>query len=112
MQTQLKRIKVKPIIFDDDDLSIEYTTCGQRSAQWFEQLGKVAIEWFFVAALNENLTFIAKHQRSKSIPLGLEDPIALGGQFIDSFRKHWQNRRIYWKVHTPWYNVASSSDRG
>src|SRR5579864_313269 len=78
MQTQLQRIKIKPIIFDDYYLSIEHTTCGQRSAQWFQQLRKVTIEWFFVAALDENLISIAKHKRAKTIPLGLENPIALG----------------------------------
>ena len=82
------------IIFDDDHLYIEHTTCGQRSAQWFQQLRKVTIEWFSVAALDENLISIAKHQRAKTIPLGLEDPIALGGQFVYSFREHRQDRRI------------------
>src|SRR5271168_5054648 len=112
MQTQLQSIKIKPIILNDDYLSIEHTTCGQCSAQRLQQFRKVTIEWFFVAALDENLISIAKHQRAKTIPLGLENPIALGGQFVDSFREHRQDRRIYWKVHTPWYNVASSFDRG
>ena len=100
------------MIFDDDHLSIEHTPRGQRSAQWFEQLRKVTVEWFSVAALDENLISIAKHQRAKTIPLGLENPIAFGGQFVYPFREHRQDRRIYWKVHTPWYNVASSFDRG
>src|ERR1700677_685505 len=112
MQAQLQGIKIKPIIFDDDHLSIEHTTCGQRSPQWFQQLRKVPIEWFFVAALDENLISVAKHQRAKAIPLGLENPIALGGQFVNSFREHRLYRRIYWKVHTQWYNVASSFDPG
>ena len=50
----------------------------------FQQLRKVTIEWLFVAALDENLISIAKHQRAKTIPLGLENPIALGGQFVYS----------------------------
>src|SRR5271163_482462 len=112
MQTQLQRIKIKPTIFDDDDLSIEHATRWQQSVQRFQQLRKVTIERFCVAALNENLIFIAKHQRAKSIPLWLENPIALGGQFVYSFREHRQNRRIYWKVHTPWYNVISFLIRG
>jgi hypothetical protein len=32
----MQRIKINPIIFDDYHLSIEHTTCGQRSAQWFQ----------------------------------------------------------------------------
>src|ERR1700722_16176050 len=112
MQTQLQRIKIKPIILDDDHLSIDHTTCGQRRAEWFEQLRKVALERFFVAALDENLISIAKHQRAKPIPLWLENPIALCGQFIHSFREHRQDRRIYWKIHILWYNVVSSFDCG
>src|ERR1700683_168422 len=108
MQAQLRRIKSEPIIFDDDHLSIEHTTCGQRRAQWFQQLRKVTMEWFSVAALEENFISIAKHQGTKAVPLRLENPIALCGQFIHPFREHRQDRRIYWKVHTPWYNVACS----
>ncbi len=101
MQPQLQCIKIEPIILDDYDFSVEHTTCGQRTTQRFQQLWKVTIEWLFVAALDENLISIAKHQRAKTIPLGFENPITLGGQFVHSFREHRQDRRIYWKVHTP-----------
>ena len=86
----------------------EHTTCGQGCAQWFQQLRKVTIERFFVAALDENFISIAKHQGSKTVPLRLENPIPLCGQFIHPLREHRQDRRIYGKVHTPWYNVVCS----
>src|ERR1700722_3448846 len=108
MQTQLKSIKIKSIILDDDHLSVEHATCGQRRVQWLQELRKVTIKRFSVAALDENLISIAKHQGAKTVPLRLENPIALCGQFIHPFREHRQDRRIYRKVHTPWYNVACS----
>ena len=37
--------------------------------------GKVAVERFLVAALDQDLVAVAKHQRAKSIPLRLEDPV-------------------------------------
>src|SRR5262249_17262284 len=59
---------------------------------------------FFVAALNEDLVAVAKHQRSKSIPLRLENPISGGRQFAHSLGEHRQNRRIHWKLHAPRVN--------
>jgi hypothetical protein len=102
----LQRIKIEPIILDDDQLSIEHTPWGQRCAQWFQQLREVTIEWFLIAALDEKFISIAKYQGAKTVPLRLENPIALCGQFIHPFREHRQDRRIYWKIHTPWYNVV------
>src|ERR1700685_694273 len=99
--------KINPIMLDDDHFSVEHTTCGHRSAQGFQQLRKVTIEWFSVAALDENLISIAKHQPPKTIPLGLENPIALLRQFICSFSEHRQDRRILWKVYTPLDTAAS-----
>src|ERR1700683_2450792 len=109
MQPQLQRIKIEPIIFDDDHLSIEHTTFGQRRAQWFQQLRKVTMEWVSVAAFDENLICIPKPQGTKAVPLRLENPIALCGQFIHPFREHRQDRRIYWKGPHPWGKVGCAT---
>src|ERR1700722_10631335 len=101
MQPQLQRLKIKPIIFDDNYLSIKHTTCGQSCAQGFQQLRKVTIKWFFVAALDENFISVPKHQCAKTIPLRLENPIAFYGEFVHTFCEDRQDRRVYWKVHTP-----------
>ena len=50
----------------------------QRAGNWarngVEQLGKIAVQRFFIAALDENLVAIAEDQRAKAIPLRFEDP--------------------------------------
>ncbi len=75
MEAQLQCVKVEFIVLDDDNLAIENAARRQRRAQRLEQLGKVAVERLFVAALDQDLVSVAKDQRTKSVPLGLEDVV-------------------------------------
>ena len=43
------------------------------------QLRKIPVERLFVAALDKDFVSVAKYQRTKSIPLGLEKPILAFG---------------------------------
>src|SRR6476646_6908287 len=63
------------------------------------QLGKVTIQWLFIATLDQDLISVTKHQRAKPLPLRFENPVSLGWQFSDSFGQHRQQRRIYGKIH-------------
>ena len=63
------------------------------------KLGKVAVQRFFVAALDQDLVPVAENQRAKPIPLRFENPCSAGGQFADSLGEHRQDRRVHRKVH-------------
>lgn len=78
MQAELQSVEVQFVILNDDDLSIEDAAGRQRSAYRVEQLGEVAVQWLFIAALNQDLITIAEQQRAKAIPLRLENPISFG----------------------------------
>src|SRR3954462_10911543 len=99
MQPQLQEIEVKLVIFDDDNLAIEHAFWQQYRAQRRLQFRKITIERLFVPALDENLITITKHQRAKSVPLGLKDPIITFGQFSYTLRQHRENGWIDGKVH-------------
>ena len=60
---------------------------------------KVTVERLLVAALNQDLVAIAKHQGAKAIPLRLEDPAIAIRQLAHSFCEHWQHRRINREPH-------------
>ena len=47
---------------------------GQLRRERLEQLGEVAVERIFVAALDEDLVAVAEHESAEAVPLGLEDP--------------------------------------
>ena len=59
-----------------DKFAIEDAPQRQLCLQWTEQLREITIEWLFVSALEKDLIAIAEYQDTKTIPLGLEDPVA------------------------------------
>src|SRR5207248_3233484 len=99
MQTKLERIEVEPILRCDYDLAIQHATAWQLRSHGIDHLGKVPIERLLIAALNQDLVSIAKHECPKAIPLGLEDPRVPRRQFADSLSEHRQDRRIHRKLH-------------
>jgi hypothetical protein len=99
VQPELERIEIEGAVSCNDDFAIENRAVGQLRAQRVEQLGKVAVKRLLVAALDQDLAAVAKDQRAKAVPLGLEDPALARRQRIDSFREHRQHRRIHGKIH-------------
>ena len=83
---------------------------GKLRAQRLEQLGEVAVQRFFVAALDQDLVAVAKDERAKPVPLGFEDPVPAGRQFTDALGQHRQERRVHGKIHTLSYTAHSSCD--
>src|ERR1700676_3303604 len=99
MKTQLEGIEIQPVIRCDHQFAIEHATLRQPGPQSIDHLRKVAIERFFIPALYQYVVSVAKYQYPKAIPFRLEDPGASLWQLINSFREHWQNRRIHRKLH-------------
>ena len=75
MNAELQRLEIEPAILGDDDFAIEHAAIGQLRPQRLEQLGKIAIQRFLIAALDQDLVPVAEDQRAKPIPFRLEDPI-------------------------------------
>src|SRR5579864_854422 len=107
MQPQLQCVKIKRIISYYDDLAIQHAFRGQRRLQRLQQLREVTVQWFFVAALDEHFLPIAKNQRAKAVPLRLENPVFAFGQLRNALSQHWQDRRVYRKVHASWYTAPA-----
>src|SRR4030095_6022657 len=99
MNTQLKRVKVECAVLRNHDFAVEHTTRRQLLQQRIDQFWKVSIERLLVTTLNHDFFAIAKNERAKSIPFRFEDPISGPGQIADSFREHWQDRRVNWELH-------------
>jgi hypothetical protein len=99
MQAKLQRVEVKSIVLDDDDLPIQHAARRQDRTQRIQELREIAVERLFVATLDQDLIPIAKHQRPKAVPFGLENPIPGGRQFTHALGQHGQERGIDGKVH-------------
>lgn len=78
MKPELELIEIEPIIFNDNDFAVEHAASGKGRSERIEQFGEIAIERFFIAALDNDLVPIAKDERTKSVPLGLKNPAAAG----------------------------------
>jgi hypothetical protein len=74
MNPQLQFLEVEPIVLCDNDFAVENASSGQLRIQRLEQLGKVSIQRFRIAALNKNFVPVAEDQRAKPVPLRFEDP--------------------------------------
>ena len=74
MNPQLQFFEVEPIVLCDNDFAVENASSGQLRAQRLEQLGKISIQRFRIAALNEDFVPVAEDQRAKPVPLRFEDP--------------------------------------
>src|SRR5215472_4616478 len=100
MNSQLQCVEIQPSLARDDQLTIQHVALRKPRAQRVEHVGEVAVERFLVAALYEDFLAVAKDQNAEAIPLGLEDPVAGGGDVIDPLGEHGKNGRIYGKVHS------------
>ena len=52
------------------------------------QIGEVPVEGPEITALNENLVLAPEHDGAKAVPLGLEQEIAVPGDFFGDLREH------------------------
>src|SRR5260370_29405257 len=77
MNPKLQFLEVEPIVLCDNDFAVENASSGQLRIQRLEQLGKVSIQRFRIAALNKD--FVPKLQEEiKVMELGLEALARIG----------------------------------
>src|SRR5215475_11845388 len=103
MNTQLESLEIESAIPGDYDFAVEDTVRWQLSLQGCQKFGEITVKRLLIAALNEDFIPVAKNNRSKSVPLRLEDPAISLRQITDSFGQHWEDRRIYGQMHNPCY---------
>lgn len=107
VDAELEGIEVEAPLPRDDQFAVEHAARRKLSAQRFEHLGEVAIEGLLFPALHEYFVAVAKYQNAKTIPLGLEDPVAVLGHSINSLGEHGKERRLDGQVHRGRHRVAS-----
>jgi hypothetical protein len=88
MQAQLQSVEVEFVILHNDQFPVEHTPNWQCGAQRVKQFREIAVQRLLVAALDQDLLAVTEHQRAKSIPFGLVDPVAGCGQRIHALGKH------------------------
>src|SRR5215469_15106955 len=88
MDAQEQGLKVEPVDPDDHDLAVDHVAFGQRGGQWGDEFRKVSVHGLLVAALQQDLVAVAKHQRSKAVPLGLELPSLTVRQGVSGAGQH------------------------
>src|SRR5688572_17988217 len=99
MNPQLERIEIQPIVLDDDNFPVQNTLIGQRHVQRTDQLREVTVKGSLITALEVNVVVIAKHDRTKAVPLGFEDPPFAWRQDSNTLCKHRLNRRVDRQIH-------------
>ena len=77
MNAKLQGVEVEASVVGDDEFAVEYAFLRELFADRIEHLGEVAVERFFVAALEKDFVAIAKDKNAEAVPLGLVDPVAL-----------------------------------
>ena len=94
MDAQLKRVEVEAPVPCDDDFPVENRAVWQLTPEWVDEIGKVSVERFLVAALDQDFIAVPEDERSEAVPLGLVDPSLSLGQLAHALGEHRQNGRI------------------
>src|ERR1700730_10622162 len=69
MNPKLQFLEVEAVVLGDNDFAVENASSGQLRAQRLEPLGKISIQRFRIAALNQDFVTVAEDQRAKPVPL-------------------------------------------
>jgi len=75
MKAHLQPFEIQTVGRDDDDLAVDDAAVGQLCEKRLVQFGEVSVERPQVPTLNIEVVATAKHERAKSVPLRLEDPL-------------------------------------
>jgi len=99
VDAQLEGVEVEMAAVGDDEFAVEGALLGQLAAKRVEHFGEVAVKGFLIAALEEDFVAVAKDEYAEAIPLGLVDPVALGGNGVNAFGEHGEDGRVCGEVH-------------
>jgi hypothetical protein len=94
VDAELEGVEVETMRRDDDDFAVEDATGGELREEWGAELGKVAVEGFAVAGLQEELVVVAEEDAAEAVPLGLEGETGAGGDGVDALGEHGEDRRL------------------
>src|SRR5437867_13406444 len=100
MNTELQCFEVERAISGDDDFAVDHGARRQLRSKRPQQFGEVPVQRFFITALDKDLVAVAKNQRAKPTPFGLEDPLSSGRHSSDALGRHRQIRRMDGTLHT------------
>src|SRR5262245_28787747 len=108
MEPQLERIEVEPPRRGDHNLAVDDGSFRKPVDKRLMQLGEVTIQRTQIAALNVDVALGAEDNRSKAVPLGLEDEAAAGRQRICQLGQHRLNWWSKGLVHTSTFSLLGS----
>jgi hypothetical protein len=112
MDAELERFKIEMAAVGDDEFAVENAVAGELGAKRVEEFGEIAVEGFFVAALDEDFVTVFEDEDAEAVPLGLEEPVAGGGDFVDAPGEHGRDGRIDSQVHGRGPKDSSMPDAG
>jgi hypothetical protein len=108
MKPQLERIEIEPPRRGDHNLAVDNRSLRKPVDKSLVQLGEVAIQRTQIAALNINVCVGTEDNRSKAVPLGLEEEAAAGRQGVSQLGQHRLDRRPKGLVHTSMFSLLRS----
>lgn len=85
-------VEVEAMGAGDDNLAIEDALRRELGEERGAEFGEVAVERLGVAALDQEVVPGAEDEGAKAVPLGLEEPVAGGGDGIDALGEHGEDR--------------------
>ena len=101
MDAELESVEVEPVGAGDDDLAVEYAALRQVREERGLDLREVAVEALGVAALEEEFVAVAEDEGAEAVPFGLEDPVRIFRDGVDTLGEHRQNGWHHRQVHDP-----------
>jgi len=110
MDAELEGVEIEMAVVRNNELAVENALAGKLGAQRVQELRKIAVEGFLVAALDEDFVAVFEDEGAEAIPLGLEEPVTGGGDLIDAFGEHGEDGRINRQVHGFFQRVRGEPD--
>jgi hypothetical protein len=112
MQAELERVEVEAARSGNHDLAIDDAAGRQRGEQRLVQLGKIAIEWTQVPALDVDVIIAAKNDGAEAVPFRFEEKPLAGRKLSGELGQHGVDRRIDRKGRRHPQIIAYGDERG
>jgi len=88
MQPHLQTAEIETVGGGHHDLAVQDDAARQLLEQHGVELGEVTIERPQLSALDEDAIAVAKHDRAKAVPLGLEQEVAVLRNLLSELGEH------------------------